>query len=96
MLTPFVTTAARIRSFFDTVTFTATHVVSCLVTRAAAVIYSVLDFDIKFGRTSSDPVERVLAHGRANDLDVHWHIETHAHADHFSDGEKYGNLLPFT
>ena len=77
-------TPARIQSFFDAVTFTATHVVSCPVTRAAAVIDSVLDFDIKSGRTSTEAAGQVLAYIRANDLDVHWHLETHAHADHFS------------
>jgi glyoxylase-like metal-dependent hydrolase (beta-lactamase superfamily II) len=77
-------TTARIRSFFDTVTFTATHVVSCPVTSAAAVIDSVLDFDLKSGQTSTEAAERVLVYVRENSLDVHWHLETHAHADHFS------------
>lgn len=77
-------TPARIQSFFDAATFTATHVVSCPVTRAAAVIDSVLDFDIKSGRTSTEAAEQLLAYLGANNLDVHWHLETHAHADHFS------------
>lgn len=74
----------RIQSFFDEVTFTATHVVSCPVTRAAAIIDSVLDYDAKSGRTSTASAERVLAYVREQGLQVQWHLETHAHADHLS------------
>jgi glyoxylase-like metal-dependent hydrolase (beta-lactamase superfamily II) len=74
----------RIQSFFDVATSTATHVVSCPVTRAAAVIDSVLDYDPKSGRTSTEAADRVLDYARDNRLQVQWHLETHAHADHFS------------
>ena len=90
-------TNARIHSFFDEPTFTATHVVSCPVTRTAAVIDSVLDFDPKSGRTSTRAADKVLACVRANDLKVQWHLETHAHADHFSAApylqERVGGLI---
>ena len=77
-------TIPRIQSFFDATTFTATHVVSCPVTRAAAVIDSVLDYDPKSGRTSTEAADRVLEYVHSNELQVQWHLETHAHADHFS------------
>ena len=77
-------TIPRIQSFFDADTFTATHVVSCPVTCAAAVIDSVLDYDSKSGRTSTEAADRVLEYVRSHDLQVQWHFETHAHADHFS------------
>ena len=77
-------TTALIQTFFDEVTFTATHVVACPVTRAAAVIDSVLDFDARSGRTSTEAAERVLAYVHEQRLSVQWHLETHAHADHFS------------
>ena len=73
-----------IQSFFDAATFTATHVVHCPVTRAAAVIDSVLDYDPKSGRTSTEAADRVLEYVRSHGLQVQWHFETHAHADHFS------------
>jgi len=41
----------RIQSFFDPETFTVTHVVSDPVTRRAAIIDSVLDYD-PMGRTT--------------------------------------------
>ena len=73
-----------IQTFFDPATFTATHVVSCPVTRAAAVIDSVLDYDPRSGRTSGEAAGRVLACVRGAGLKVQWHLETQAHADHFS------------
>ena len=77
-------TPTCIHAWLDAATFTATHVVSCPVTRAAAVIDSVLDFDPKSGRSSTEAADTVLAYLRANDLQAQWPLETHAHADHFS------------
>lgn len=48
-----------IQSFFDPETFTVTHVVSDPVTRRAAIIDSVLDYDPKLGRTSHASADRV-------------------------------------
>lgn len=73
-----------IQSFFDPETFTATHVVWCRETRAAAVIDSVLDYDPKSGRTSTGSADAVLAYLRAHSLQAQWQLETHAHADHLS------------
>lgn len=73
-----------IQSYFDPDTWTVTHVVSCPTTRKAAIIDSVLDYDPKSGRTSTTSAQKVLDYAKANDLTVEWHLETHAHADHFS------------
>ena len=73
-----------IRTFFDPGTYTATHVFWCPDTRVAAVVDSVLDYDPKSGRTSTASAERVLDLVRAENLQVQWHLETHAHADHLS------------
>ena len=75
---------ATIQSFFDPETFTATHVVSCPKTGAAAVIDSVLDYDPKSGRTHTASADKVLQYLGEKGLTVEWHLETHAHADHFS------------
>ena len=73
-----------IRTFFDEPTFTATHVVHDPVTRRAAIIDSVLDFDQPSGRTSHASADAVIAYVRAEGLTVDWLLETHAHADHLS------------
>jgi glyoxylase-like metal-dependent hydrolase (beta-lactamase superfamily II) len=73
-----------ITPFFDEDTFTVTYVVHDPETKKAAVIDSVLDFDPNSGRTSFASADAVLAHVREQGLEVEWHLETHAHADHLS------------
>ena len=73
-----------VHTFFDEATFTATHVVADPVTRASAVIDSVLDFDAASGRTRTTSVEAVRRHLADQALALQWVLETHAHADHLS------------
>lgn len=73
-----------IAAFFDEATFTVTYVVHDPATRRAAVIDSVLDYDAAAGRTSHASADAVIAHVEAEGLQVDWHLETHAHADHLS------------
>jgi glyoxylase-like metal-dependent hydrolase (beta-lactamase superfamily II) len=73
-----------IQAFFDEHTFTVTYLVSDAATRRAVIIDSVLDFDPKSGRTSTQSAEKVLAAAKAKNLSVDWILETHAHADHLS------------
>ena len=70
--------------FFDPNTWTVTYVVACQVTRHAAIIDPVLDYDFKSGQTSTTSADQVLAYLKAQDLTVEWILETHAHADHLS------------
>ena len=73
-----------IDSFFDPATFTVTHLVSDPVTRRAAIIDSVLDYNPKSGRVSHATADRLIEHVRRNGLGIDWLLETHAHADHLS------------
>ena len=73
-----------IQSYYDAATFTVTHVVSDPVTRRAAIIDSVLDYDPKSSRTSNASADKVIDHVRRAGLTVQWLLETHAHADHLS------------
>lgn len=79
-------TAAKpiVQSFFDEVSYTATHVVHDPATKNAAIIDSVMDFDQASGRTSFENVGRVVDYVRSEGLAVDWLLETHAHADHLS------------
>lgn len=76
--------APHVEAFFDEPTFTASYVVHDPVTREAAIIDSVLDFDHAAGRTSFDSADKIVAFVTENDLKVRWILETHAHADHLS------------
>ena len=73
-----------VQSFFDEVTFTASHVVHDPVTRSAAIIDSVLDFDPASARTGHKSADAMIDYVRAQGLSVEWLLETHAHADHLS------------
>jgi glyoxylase-like metal-dependent hydrolase (beta-lactamase superfamily II) len=82
-----------VQTFFDPSTATATHVVHDGPGSSAAIIDSVLDFDIRSGRTSrasADQVARFVADQR---LQVAWHLETHVHADHLSAAPYLQSLL---
>lgn len=75
---------ASIHSFLDEGTSTVTHIIACPVTRVAAIVDSVLDFDVRSGKTFTDSADRVSAFVVDEKLSVHWHLETHAHADHLT------------
>lgn len=74
----------NIEPFFDPVTGTVSYVVYDREGGKAAVIDSVLDFDVKSGRTSTTSAQRIVQFVRQRDLQVTWLLETHAHADHLS------------
>ena len=72
------------RAFFDEATFTASYVVHDPVTRVAAIVDSVLDFDAASGRTQRGSADAIVAYVEREGLTVDWLLETHAHADHLS------------
>ena len=73
-----------IQAFFDGVTGTVSYVLHDVASRAAAVIDPVWDFDAKSGHTSTASAQQIVDYVRAQQLDLRWVLETHAHADHLS------------
>lgn len=73
-----------VQAFFDHATSTVTYVVHDGDGSDCAVIDSVLDYDPKSGRTSTQNADRVVAFVREHRLNTVWLLETHAHADHLS------------
>ena len=73
-----------IRAFFDEPTNTVSYLVADPVTRQAAVIDPVLDYDHKSGEVDTRSVETILKAAKELGLTVVWALETHAHADHLS------------
>jgi glyoxylase-like metal-dependent hydrolase (beta-lactamase superfamily II) len=78
------TASPVIKTFFDGATFTASHVVHDPVTKAAAIVDSVMDFDQPSGRTSFNNADEITRYVESEGLKVEWLLETHAHADHLS------------
>lgn len=73
-----------VQSFLDPDTETFSHIAYAGVGTACAIFDPVLDFDPKSGRTSTGSADQLIAFVHANQLQVEWIIETHAHADHLS------------
>jgi glyoxylase-like metal-dependent hydrolase (beta-lactamase superfamily II) len=86
-----MSTAPAIRAFFDEPTNTVSYLISDPVTKRAAVVDPVLDFDHRTGKASARSAEAILAAAAADQLAIDWELETHAHADHLS-GAPYIKL----
>ncbi len=70
--------------FFDPATWTLTYLVYDEKTKDAVVIDPVLDFDPLAVSTNEDSADQVAAKVAELGLNVHYIIDTHAHADHLS------------
>ena len=74
----------NIKAFFDPETWTFTYVVYEKPDTPCVVIDSVLNFDPKSGRTSTNSADELITFIQKNHLQLAWILETHAHADHLS------------
>lgn len=76
--------SVHIEMFFDSDSSTFSYVVTDTSLRRAAIIDPVLNYDSAAGTVSTKDADRLLAYINANQLQVDWILETHAHADHLS------------
>jgi glyoxylase-like metal-dependent hydrolase (beta-lactamase superfamily II) len=80
-----------IQAFFDEPTNTVSYLVADPVTKKAAVIDPVLDYDHKSGKGSAKSADAILAKAKAEGFEIVWVLESHVHADHLS-GAPYIKL----
>lgn len=73
-----------VEAFFDSKTHTVSYLVSQPGDNAAIIIDPVLDYDHASGRFDTRSAQAILASAHEKQLDIHWVLETHAHADHLS------------
>jgi glyoxylase-like metal-dependent hydrolase (beta-lactamase superfamily II) len=71
-------------AFFHKPSSTYSYVVADPVTRHAAVIDPVLDYDAAAARTGTGSAQALVDFLHAGGLTLDWILETHAHADHLS------------
>jgi len=81
-----------IKAFYDARTFTMTYVVYDAATRDAVIIDPVLDYDPAASKVWTESVDQVVEFARGLNLNVHYLLETHAHADHLSGSQLLRRL----
>jgi len=74
----------NLQHFFDEATNSFTYLISDPVSKQAAVIDPVLDFDPAAVATKTTSAEQLLSQIKQQDLQLKWILETHVHADHMS------------
>ena len=83
-----------VKEFFDKATWTLTYVVYDKQTKDAVILDPVWDYDPASSKMSGQSAEQVLNFAKAEQLRVHYILETHAHADHVSGSQVLKNKLP--
>lgn len=73
-----------VEAFFDEPTNTVSYVVYDEGAKQGVIIDSLLDFDAKGGRITTDSADRILDFIAEKRLDIDLILETHVHADHLS------------
>lgn len=74
----------EIEAFFDEPTNTVSYLVWDAVTKEAAVVDPVLDFDQRSGEAKLESADAILESAQRRGLNILRILETHAHADHLS------------
>ena len=73
-----------VKSFHHAPSGTASYLVVEPATKSAVIIDSVLGFDVASGELSYTFADELLAYLQAQDLNLVWILDTHAHADHLT------------
>ena len=83
-----MTSSPTISAFFDEPTNTVSYLIADPITKRAAVIDPVLDYDQNSSEVDTRSVAAVVTAARNAGYTIDWTLETHAHADHLS-GSPY-------
>jgi glyoxylase-like metal-dependent hydrolase (beta-lactamase superfamily II) len=84
----------EIKAFYDARTFTMTYVVYDAATYDAVIIDPVLDYDPAPSKVWTESVDQLVAFAQEQKLNVHYIMETHAHADHLSGSQLLKKHFP--
>lgn len=84
----------NVKEFFDKATWTLTYVVFDPATKDAVILDPVWDYDQASSKMTTDSADKVLEFTKVNKLNVHYILETHAHADHVSGSQILKKKIP--
>ena len=84
----------KIEAFFDERTWTLTYVVWADASKDAVVIDPVLDYEIIGSKYWTESSDRVIEFIQRHQLNLHYILETHAHADHLSGSQVLKSKFP--
>lgn len=73
-----------VKTFFEELSETFTHLLIDKATRKTAVIDSVLGYDQYSGMMNTQAADQIITFVQAEKLSVQWILETHVHADHLT------------
>lgn len=84
----------KIEAFYDPQTYTVTYIVFDPESKDAVIIDPVLDYEPWASQISFENLEKYKAFIQAQDLKLHYILETHAHADHLSSSQYLKEAYP--
>ena len=84
----------NLETFYDEKTYTLTYLVYDSTSKDAVLIDPVLDYDHLSSTTSLESVNRVIHFINKSKLNLHYILETHAHADHLTGAQELKNSFP--
>lgn len=84
----------KLETFFDKNTYTLTYIVYNESTKDAIVIDPVLDYDPAASKIYDESVNKVSDFITKHNLNIHYILETHAHADHLTGAAELKKRIP--
>lgn len=84
----------RIQPYFDERTYTLTYVVYDDETKDAVIIDPVLDYDPSASAMWTESADLAINFVKEQGLNLHYVLETHAHADHLSGAQRIKESFP--
>jgi glyoxylase-like metal-dependent hydrolase (beta-lactamase superfamily II) len=86
--------ATRIQPYFDERTYTLTYVVYDDETRDAVLVDPVLDYEPSASAMWTESADLAINFVKEKNLNLHYILETHAHADHLSGAPRVKEAFP--
>lgn len=86
--------AHELKSFFDSDTYTLTYIVFDPATKDGVIIDPVLNYDQGASAISHESVDELMSFINEKKLNIHYILETHAHADHLTGAMALKEKLP--